>query len=230
MLKNNRGITIIHALLGIIIFTVISSIILSSAMANARSMTRQRQYEQAYLTVSSAAKLFADSISGDTMVKTVESEKSIVVDEETEETRTVTVNKEPTWEYVESEDGESNPLKTFIMDKGKDGVIEETEFKMTTKNNAGDSVDIGDVIVKMYMKEGYTIFASFYLDQGDNENKNINYYMSVEIPIKRGYSKPISSTSTTNKLTKTTTTTKVYNYTFDPDSIKFSRGVYVEND
>lgn len=53
------------ALLFLLVATVVSVVVLSGATAAARRVSRDRASQQAYLTLSSAAKLMSDCISGD---------------------------------------------------------------------------------------------------------------------------------------------------------------------
>lgn len=64
-LNSMAGNTLMMALLFLLVATVVSVVVLSGATAAARRVSRDRASQQAYLTLSSAAKLMSDCISGD---------------------------------------------------------------------------------------------------------------------------------------------------------------------
>lgn len=61
-LKSKRGVTIIMALVFFLIAAIIGSIVITAASASVGRLTHLRREQQAYLTVSSAAKLARDVI------------------------------------------------------------------------------------------------------------------------------------------------------------------------
>lgn len=63
-LKNDRGASIIMALVVVLVLTMVSVVIISSAYTNMARLKRNQAEQQAYLTVSSAAQLMRDSIAG----------------------------------------------------------------------------------------------------------------------------------------------------------------------
>lgn len=63
-LKSKRGASIILALMFFLIAAVVGSIVLASASSNAGRLSHMRSEQQAYLTMSSAAKLLRDELSG----------------------------------------------------------------------------------------------------------------------------------------------------------------------
>ena len=64
-LKNNSGATILRALLLILLAMAVGAAILTAAVSAAHHMKSDREAQQNYLTVSSAAELIRDSIAGD---------------------------------------------------------------------------------------------------------------------------------------------------------------------
>ena len=64
-LKNNSGATILMALLLILLAIAVGAAILTAAVSAAHHMKSDREAQQNYLTVSSAAELIRDSIAGD---------------------------------------------------------------------------------------------------------------------------------------------------------------------
>lgn len=63
-LKSRRGASIILALMFFLVCAVIGGAVLASSVSNAGRLSHQAEEQQAYLTVSSAAKLVRDELSG----------------------------------------------------------------------------------------------------------------------------------------------------------------------
>ena len=70
-LKNNSGATILMALLLILLAMAVGAAILTAAFSAAHHMKSDREAQQNYLTVSSAAELIRDSIAGDKYERTM---------------------------------------------------------------------------------------------------------------------------------------------------------------
>ena len=70
-LKNNSGATILMALLLILLAMAVGAAILTAAVSAAHHMKSDREAQQNYLTVSSAAELIRDSIAGDKYERTM---------------------------------------------------------------------------------------------------------------------------------------------------------------
>ena len=64
--KNNSGATILMALLLILLATAVGAAVLTAAVSAARHLRSDREAQQNYLTVSSAAEMIRDSINGQT--------------------------------------------------------------------------------------------------------------------------------------------------------------------
>ena len=70
-LKEQRGVTILMALLLVLTAAVVSAVILAAALSATRRVNSDRSAQQNYLTVSSAAELLRESIKATTVKKTV---------------------------------------------------------------------------------------------------------------------------------------------------------------
>lgn len=81
-LKNNSGATILMALLLILLAMAVGAVILTAAVSAAHHMKSDREAQQNYLTVSSAAELIRDSINGQTYERTLTVTSEAVRDEE----------------------------------------------------------------------------------------------------------------------------------------------------
>ena len=70
-LKQGRGATILMAILLVLIASIIAAVILSAALSAYHTLRRDRENQQNYLAVSSAAELLRDAILGDEYTRTV---------------------------------------------------------------------------------------------------------------------------------------------------------------
>ena len=89
-LKNNSGATILMALLLILLAMAVGAAILTAAVSAAHHMKSDREAQQNYLTVSSAAELIRDSIAGDLYERTMTETHTASTDAEGNTTYTVT--------------------------------------------------------------------------------------------------------------------------------------------
>lgn len=93
-LKNNSGATILMALLLILLAMAVGAAILTAAVSAAHHMKSDREAQQNYLTVSSAAELIRDSIAGDTYERTMTETHTALKDEDGTATGEYTVSRE----------------------------------------------------------------------------------------------------------------------------------------
>ena len=124
-LKNNSGATILMALLLILLAMAVGAAVLSAAVSAAHHMKSDREAQQNYLTVSSAAELIRDSIAGDKYERTMTETHTASTDAEGNTTHEVTYSTDvnyPTgimgaWLSACIEDGEKKDkyasLKAF---------------------------------------------------------------------------------------------------------------------
>ena len=89
-LKNNSGATILMALLLILLAMAVGAAILTAAVSAAHHMKSDREAQQNYLTVSSAAELIRDSIAGDKYERTMTETHTASTDAEGNTTHEVT--------------------------------------------------------------------------------------------------------------------------------------------
>lgn len=80
--KNNSGATILMALLLILLATAVGAAVLTAAVCAARHLRSDREAQQNYLTVSSAAELIRDSINGQTYERTLTKRYKYVEDKD----------------------------------------------------------------------------------------------------------------------------------------------------
>lgn len=123
-LKNNSGATILMALLLILLAMAVGAAILTAAVSAAHHMKCDREAQQNYLTVSSAAELIRDSIAGDKYERTMTETHTANTDEEGHTTYTVSYSTNvnyPTgimgqWLSACIEDGSENVQYASLKD------------------------------------------------------------------------------------------------------------------
>lgn len=123
-LKNNSGATILMALLLILLAMAVGAAILTAAVSAAHHMKSDREAQQNYLTVSSAAELIRDSIAGDTYERTMTKTHTASTDAEGKTTYTVTYSTNVTnptgimgqWLSACIEDGNENNEYASLKD------------------------------------------------------------------------------------------------------------------
>lgn len=123
-LKNNSGATILMALLLILLAMAVGAAILTAAVSAAHHMKSDREAQQNYLTVSSAAELIRDSIAGDKYERTMTETHTANTDEEGHTTYTVSYSTNvnyPTgimgqWLSACIEDGSENVQYASLRD------------------------------------------------------------------------------------------------------------------
>lgn len=123
-LKNNSGATILMALLLILLAMAVGAAILTAAVSAAHHMKSDREAQQNYLTVSSAAELIRDSIAGDKYEWTMTETHTANTDEEGHTTYTVSYSTNvnyPTgimgqWLSACIEDGSENVQYASLKD------------------------------------------------------------------------------------------------------------------
>ena len=123
-LKNNSGATILMALLLILLAMAVGAAILTAAVSAAHHMKSDREAQQNYLTVSSAAELIRDSIAGDSYERIMTETHTANTDEEGHTTYTVSYSTNvnyPTgimgqWLSACIEDGSENVQYASLKD------------------------------------------------------------------------------------------------------------------
>lgn len=168
-LKNNSGATILMALLLILLAMAVGAAILTAAVSAAHHMKSDREAQQNYLTVSSAAELIRDSIAGDLYERTMTETHTASTDAEGNTTYTVTYRndvKYPTgimgaWLSACVENGNENneyaSLKDFSDTIEVNLKIDE-DTSLRTVTAAFSAQKDGKIQVQLYLKpeEGKT--------------------------------------------------------------------------
>ena len=169
-LKNNSGATILMALLLILLAMAVGAAILTAAVSAAHHMRSDREAQQNYLTVSSAAELIRDSIAGDSYERTMTETHTAHTDAEGHTTYTVSRKAKVTappkgimgaWLSACIENGNENneyaSLKDFRDTIEVDLKIDEDTSLRTVKAVFSAQKDV-KIQVELYLKpeEGKT--------------------------------------------------------------------------
>lgn len=168
-LKNNSGATILMALLLILLAMAVGAAILTAAVSAAHHMKSDREAQQNYLTVSSAAELIRDSIAGDSYERTMTETHTAHTDAEGHTTYAVSREAKVTapngimgaWLSACIENGNDNneyaSLKDFRDTIEVDLKIDEDTSLRTVKAVFSAQKD-GKIQVELYLKpeEGKT--------------------------------------------------------------------------
>lgn len=168
-LKNNSGATILMALLLILLAMAVGAAILTAAVSAAHHMKSDREAQQNYLTVSSAAELIRDSIAGDSYERIMTETHTAHTDAEGHTTYTVSREAKVTapngimgaWLSACIENGNENneyaSLKDFRDTIEVDLKIDEDTSLRTVKAVFSAQKD-GKIQVQLYLKpeEGKT--------------------------------------------------------------------------
>lgn len=168
-LKNNSGATILMALLLILLAMAVGAAILTAAVSAAHHMKSDREAQQNYLTVSSAAELIRDSIAGDKYERTMTETHTASTDAEGHTIDTVTYSTNVNypkgimgqWLSACIEDGSENvqyaSLKDFKDTIEVDLKIDEDTSLRTVRADFFAQKD-GKIQVQLYLKpeEGKT--------------------------------------------------------------------------
>ena len=155
-LHNSRGASLLMALLVVLVVMMVSVVILSAASANAGRLKRNQAEEQAYLTVSSAARLMRDSIADERVVYIL---NTTVVTQYTDDEGNVS--------YVTDDRGATPVADTLpfgtVINSLMDGVTKNTAKKsfVIAVPNMGD-VQV-DAVMSTMDKDMYSITALLYL-------------------------------------------------------------------
>ena len=222
--SNKKGVTILYALLGILLFTMVSTVIFNAATANYTRFVNEQDSKQSYLAVSSAANTFVEAVAGDkvTFKKTVTTDSSGSVVSQTTPIE---------WKYVDNgfevpSTGFESVLMTYVK------TIYADNFKTPIKNDFLINAKIDD-------KELENVYVSFTMDKYNikavfsNYNETIGqevkdvYYLTVNIPFVReegNYNPVVEKDLEVSVDGSNTVTTSIYKVEWDAGNVSITRG------
>lgn len=165
-LKSNKGVSILMALLLVLLGITVSAVIISAALTAAAGSKSEREYQKAYLSVSSAAGLLSDSFSKTEHISVFVEGEGVATAPE------ITIK------------GECKELFTDAVTMAKSGTAYNKRFIVKAP-------DMQDVSVDFTMDEALNIVAVFSLDRGFGANAVITLSLSASESSFTAYGKNI---------------------------------------
>lgn len=136
-LKSNKGATIIFAMAIFLVAVILSVSLITISMTAVKSTSRQLEDEQAYLAVSSAARLFQKQIEGATVDVTYEADDA--------------GNLSNSPEAISNEDvkgsGLTGPVKDFLKSWANPGSTLAKTFTITPSDAYADKIDVVQITI-----------------------------------------------------------------------------------
>ena len=197
-LKSNKGASLSMALLLFLVCAAIGAVILTAATASAGRLSSLAEMDQRYYSVSSAAELLEQELTGKTVIvyrKSVKTSKSIITD--------TTTDLDPEYEYTFEINGENaTDAASFLSQRAKHLVFGDVDLNnhdneaglreamnglMTHADTRGGSFKVShtddfsdlDAEVRWSMKsDGTLVFKISNVSDGEG-NKNNNKYTLV---------------------------------------------------
>lgn len=155
-LKDERGATLLMALLLLLVASTVSVVILTSATTAAQHLESDRESQQAYLTVSSAAELIRDDILNSSFVQeTVQTVYSSGAVTETTNEKAVPTGFMAEWLKAGKK----------AVEQGQSG----RPYKDTITLSTGMTSGIANVIAEFTMTENYDITIVLHLADGGSD-------------------------------------------------------------
>ena len=210
-LNSNEGKTILMALFLLLVAVVVSVVIITAATTAAHQLNDNKEAQQTYLTVSSAAELFRDEIRNKEYKHTLRTYTAEIEN----------IEQKTSEETVSGPDGAFEDLLTEIAENIKNGQLnsntKEAAVKVNKPAGAENSVSFDDVTVRINInpvktddntvsENSYTMNISF--EAAGKKSDEQGYKMNLSLPV----TKTISTSSgfiDDNKYSVTTTETTV---------------------
>lgn len=186
-LKNQQGATILMALLLLLVASMVSVVVLTAATTAARSLQNDRESQQSYLSVSSAAELVRDEISADSYVTTVTKTTSWWGGTSTTTNTAAALGAMAAW-----------------LNEGVKKAAAGSSFSDTIILAADTADNIQSVTAVFQMADNMDITVSFSLTSPGNDDCRITLKMTAD---KKITTNTVSGSS--DRQTVTTTTTAV---------------------
>ena len=210
-LNNNEGKTILMALFLLLVAVVVSVVIITAASTAAHQLNDNREAQQAYLTVSSAAQLFRDE---------TESRKY----EHTLKEYTRRDHYAPNRNDESSETRPAGAFKKLLTEVAtdiKNGAVSSSEalYKETTVNIKSSDADGFDTVnVKIYIQpitvddkaSEYSYNLDITFEVAGKSKDEYGYKLNLSLPVTKSVEKLDGLTDDTKYYVSTTTTTVTF--------------------
>lgn len=207
-LNNNEGKTILMALFLLLVAVVVSVVIITAATTAAHQLNDNKEAQQAYLTVSSAAELFRDETEGkkyEHILKTYTKNSENVSDKPSEVNE---INPEGSFSKLLTEISEAI-IADNALNNGSDLYNKETAISV---NNSNSSYSFEQVNVKIYIQSissnYYNMDISFEA-AGKNKDEQ-GYKLNLNLPVTKSEQSISGITEDGNYSVMTTTTTVTF--------------------
>lgn len=207
-LNNNEGKTILMALFLLLVAVVVSVVIITAAATAAHQLNDNKEAQQAYLTVSSAAELFRDETEGkkyEHILKTYTKNSEGVPDKPSEVNE---IRPEGSFSKLLTEISEAI-IADNALNNGSDLYNKETAISV---NNSNSSYSFEQVNVKIYIQSissnYYNMDISFEI-AGKNKDEQ-GYKLNLNLPVTKSEQSISGITEDNNYSVMTTTTTVTF--------------------
>lgn len=207
-LNNNDGKTILMALFLLLVAVVVSVVIITAAATAAHQLNDNKEAQQAYLTVSSAAELFRDETEGkkyEHILKTYTKNSENVSDKQSEVNE---INPEGSFRELLTEISKAI-VKDNALNNGSD-LYKETAINVN--NSGSSSYSFDQVNVKIYIQSissnYYNMDISFET-AGKNKDEQ-GYKLNLNLPVTKSGQSISGITEDGNYSVMTTTTTVTF--------------------
>ena len=207
-LNNNEGKTILMALFLLLVAVVVSVVIITAATTAAHQLNDNKESQQAYLTVSSAAELFRDETEGkkyEHILKTYTKNSEGVPDKPSEVNE---IRPEGSFSKLLTEISEAI-IADNALNNGSD-LYKETAINVN--NSGSSSYSFDQVNVKIYIQ---SILSNYYnMDisfetAGKNKDEQ-GYKLNLNLPVTKSEQSISGITENNNYFVMTTTTTVTF--------------------
>ncbi len=207
-LNNNDGKTILMALFLLLVAVVVSVVIITAASTAAHQLNDNKEAQQTYLTVSSAAELFRDETEGkkyEHILKTYTKNSEGVSDKPSEVNE---INPEGSFRGLLTEISKAI-IADNALNNGSDLYNKETAISV---NNSNSSYSFEQVNVKIYIQSissnYYNMDISFET-AGKNKDEQ-GYKLNLNLPVTKSEQSISGITEDNNYSVMTTTTTVTF--------------------
>ena len=174
-LREQKGATILMALLLILLATMVSALILVAAVSATRRMTSDREAQQNYLAVSSAAELLRESIRTNSYTKRVYT--TTTETESTDENGSTNTSRDV--QVSETEDLPNGLLGRWLTDGARNGGCSETTITVTVQGDEGSAIPT--VYARFSMDASYNVKVKLSLTGGTEDADEADCRMTLAL-------------------------------------------------
>ncbi len=220
------GASMIYAMVAFLVIIMVCAVIISAAHSNMNDAKRGNEEEQAYLTVSSAAKLLKKAMEGDVITR----RRVVIKKIKTDNTEELVSDTWAAWVYNEAAGAPDNPISDKLTEWTKDcydGTLTSPESYKIKAEVGGENLEV--VNIEVHEKRSQTfaatgnldISAISALDSNDASKKN---RMKLTMTAALSESSTEINENLSAPYTRQVTTTTTYTYTLGEAKIRKAGG------